>query len=112
MKQSNSSAYLVNTGWDGNGKRISIKTTRAIIDSILDGAVDQVESNSLPIFNLVVPATLPSVDSQVLDPRSSYQSIEEWQAKAENLASLFIENFVQYTDTEQGRGLVNAGPEL
>ena len=112
MKQSNSSAYLVNTGWDGNGKRISIKTTRAIIDSILDGAIDQVESNTLPIFNLVVPATLPGVDSQVLDPRSSYQSVEEWQAKAENLASLFIENFVQYTDTEQGRGLVNAGPEL
>jgi len=112
MKQSNSSAYLVNTGWDGNGKRISIKMTRAIIDSILDGAIDQVESNTLPIFNLVVPATLPGVDSQVLDPRSSYQSVEEWQAKAENLASLFIENFVQYTDTEQGRGLVNAGPEL
>ena len=112
MKQSNSSAYLVNTGWDGNGKRISIKATRAIIDSILDGAIDQVESNTLPIFNLVVPATLPGVDSQVLDPRSSYQSVEEWQAKAENLASLFIENFVQYTDTEQGRGLVNAGPKL
>ncbi len=112
MKQSNSSAYLVNTGWDGNGKRISIKATRAIIDSILDGAVDQVESNTLPIFNLAVPATLPGVDSQVLDPRSSYQSVEEWQAKAENLASLFIENFVQYTDTEQGRDLVNAGPDL
>jgi len=112
MKQSNSSAYLVNTGWDGKGKRISIKTTRAIIDSILDGAIDQVECNTLPIFNLVVPASLPGVDSQVLDPRSSYQSVEEWQAKAENLASLFIENFVQYADTEQGRGLVNAGPKL
>ena len=112
MKQSNSSAYLVNTGWDGNGKRISIKATRAIIDSILDGAIDQVECNTLPIFNLVVPATLPGVDSQILDPRSSYQSVEEWQAKAETLASLFIENFVQYTDTEQGRGLVNAGPKL
>jgi len=112
MKQSNSSAYLVNTGWDGNGKRISIKATRAIIDSILDGAIDQAESNTLPIFNLVVPATLPGVDSQVLDPRNSHQSVEEWQAKAENLASLFIENFVQYTDTEQGRGLVNAGPNL
>jgi phosphoenolpyruvate carboxykinase (ATP) len=112
MKQSNSSAYLVNTGWNGNGKRISIKATRAIIDSILDGAIGQVESNTLPIFNLVVPATLPGVDSQVLDPRSSYQSVEEWQAKAENLASLFIENFLQYTDTEQGCDLVNAGPNL
>jgi phosphoenolpyruvate carboxykinase (ATP) len=112
MKQSNSSAYLVNTGWDGYGKRISIKATRAIIDSILDGAIDQAESNTLPIFNLVVPVTLPGVDSKILDPCNSYQSVEEWQAKAENLASLFIENFVQYTDTEQGRGLVNAGPDL
>ena len=112
MEQYNSSAYLVNTGWDGNGKRISIKATRAIIDSILDGAIDQAECHSLPIFNLTVPATLPGVDAQVLDPRSSYQTVDEWQVKAEKLAALFIENFVQYTDNEQGRRLVNAGPAL
>ena len=112
MEQYNSSAYLVNTGWDGNGKRISIKATRAIIDSILDGAIDQAESHSLPIFNLTVPATLPGVDSQVLDPRSSYQSVDEWQVKAEKLAALFIENFIQYTDNEQGHSLVDAGPAL
>ena len=112
MEQYNSSAYLVNTGWDGNGKRISIKATRAIIDSILDGAIDQAESHSLPIFNLTVPAPLPGVDSQVLDPRSSYQSVDEWQVKAEKLAALFIENFIQYTDNEQGHSLVDAGPAL
>ena len=112
MEQHNSSAYLVNTGWDGNGKRISIKATRAIIDAILDGAIDQVESYSLPVFNLTVPGSLPAVDSQVLDPRSSYQAVDEWQGKAEKLAALFIENFVQYTDNEQGRSLVNAGPAL
>ena len=112
MEQHNSSAYLVNTGWDGNGNRISIKATRAIIDAILDGAIDQAESYSLPVFNLTVPSSLPGVDSQVLDPRNSYQSIDEWQGKAENLAALFIENFVQYTDNEQGRSLVDAGPAL
>jgi len=112
MKQHNSSAYLVNTGWDGNGKRISIKATRAIIDAILGGAIDQAESDPLPIFNLSVPTTLPGVDSQVLDPRSSYQSVDEWQARAKNLASLFVENFAQYTDNEQGRSLVGAGPVL
>jgi phosphoenolpyruvate carboxykinase (ATP) len=112
MEQHNSSAYLVNTGWDGNGKRISIKATRAIIDAILDGAIDQAESYSLPVFNLTVPGSLPAVDSQVLDPRSSYQAVDEWQGKAEKLAVLFIENFVQYTDNEQGRSLVNAGPAL
>ena len=112
MKQHNSSAYLVNTGWDGNGKRISIKATRAIIDAILDGTIDQAERQSLPIFNLSVPTTLPDVDSQVLDPRSSYQSVDEWQVKAKKLANLFVENFAQYTDNEQGRSLIGAGPVL
>jgi len=112
MKQHNSSAYLVNTGWDGNGKRISIKATRAIIDAILDGTIDQAESDALPIFNLSVPTSLPDVDSQVLDPRSSYQSVDEWQVKAKKLANLFVENFAQYTDNEQGRSLIGAGPVL
>jgi phosphoenolpyruvate carboxykinase (ATP) len=110
MKQHNSSAYLVNTGWDGNGKRISIKATRAIIDAILGGAIDQADSNSLPIFNLSVPTALPGVDSHVLDPRNSYQSVDEWQLKARKLANLFVENFAQYADNEQGRSLVGAGP--
>jgi phosphoenolpyruvate carboxykinase (ATP) len=102
----------VNTGWNGSGKRISIKSTRAIIDAILDGSIDATESLSLPIFNLVVPATLPGVETQILDPRNSYSQIEEWQTKANELARLFIDNFAQYTDTDRGRALVSSGPIL
>jgi phosphoenolpyruvate carboxykinase (ATP) len=112
MEQFNSSAYLVNTGWDGSGKRISIKATRSIIDAILGGSIDEAESHSLPIFNLTVPTELTDVDSKLLDPRNSYQQVDEWYAKARNLASLFVDNFAQYTDDERGRGLVNAGPTL
>ena len=112
MEQFGSNAYLVNTGWDGSGKRISIKATRAIIDAILDGSIDHADSHTLPIFNLTVPTALPAVDAQVLDPRNSYQQVEEWQSKANKLATLFIENFVQYTDEEHGHELVKAGPSL
>ncbi len=112
MKQNNSQAYLVNTGWDGSGNRISIKATRTIIGAILDGSLDHVETENLPIFGLKVPTTLPGVDSAILDPRNSYSDGSEWQAKAKNLASLFVENFVQYTDNEEGKALVAAGPEI
>jgi len=112
MAQHNSKAYLVNTGWDGSGKRISIKATRAIIDSILDGSIDQADSAIAPVFNLSMPTSLPGVDARVLDPRNSYTDASEWQNKAENLASLFVKNFVQYTDTDKGKGLVEAGPKL
>ena len=112
MAQFDCNAYLVNTGWDGSGKRISIKATRAIIDAILDGSIDATETSILPIFDLLIPANLPGVDSQILDPRNSYAQVAEWQTKAENLATLFIDNFGQYTDTDQGRALVNSGPVL
>jgi len=112
MGQFECNAYLVNTGWDGSGKRISIKATRAIIDAILDGSIDATESVTLPIFNLDVPATLPGVETQILDPRNSYTKIEEWQIKADKLARLFIDNFDQYTDTDHGRALVSSGPVL
>jgi phosphoenolpyruvate carboxykinase (ATP) len=112
MAQFDCNAYLVNTGWDGSGKRISIKATRAIIDAILDGSIDASETTSLPTFNLVMPANLPGVDARILDPRNSYDQIEEWQSKADNLAALFIDNFNQYTDTDQGQTLVNSGPVL
>ena len=112
MGQFSSKAYLVNTGWDGSGKRISIKATRAIIDAILDGSIDQAESQSLPLFNLTVPTALPAVDSKLLDPRNSYQQVDEWHSKAKTLATLFVENFAQYTDNDHGRNLVNAGPIL
>ncbi|MFV2032188.1 MAG: phosphoenolpyruvate carboxykinase (ATP), partial [Gammaproteobacteria bacterium] len=112
MQQFNCSAYLVNTGWDGSGKRISIRATRAIIDAILDASIDEAEGQVLPIFKLSIPLALPNVDTRILDPRNSYRQGHEWQSRAQNLASLFIDNFAQYTDTEQGRGLVKAGPAL
>ncbi|MCH7880599.1 MAG: phosphoenolpyruvate carboxykinase (ATP), partial [Proteobacteria bacterium] len=112
MEQFNCNAYLVNTGWDGSGKRISIKATRVIIDAILDGSIDEAEGRALPIFNLSIPLSLPGVDTQILDPRNSYPQGDEWHSKAQNLAGLFIDNFVQYTDTERGRDLVKAGPAL
>jgi phosphoenolpyruvate carboxykinase (ATP) len=112
MQQNGSQAYLVNTGWDGSGKRISIKATRRIIDSILDGSLDKAETAILPVFNLAMPTDLPGVDNAILDPRNSYADTSQWSDKAQNLASLFVENFVQYTDTDSGKKLVSAGPSL
>ncbi len=112
MQQHGSQAYLVNTGWDGSGKRISIKATRTIIDAILDGSLEHAETATLPIFNLRMPTNLPGVDNAILDPRSSYADSSEWDDKARRLATLFVENFVQYTDTDSGKKLVSAGPKL
>ena len=110
MNRFGSHAYLVNTGWDGSGNRISIRATRAIIDAILDGSIDSAETEAIPVFNLSIPTGLPNVDANILDPRNSYDDVSEWDTKATRLASLFIENFEQYTDTEGGRKLVAAGP--
>ncbi len=99
MQAAGAQAYLVNTGWNGTGKRISIKDTRAIIDAILNGSLDNAETFTLPMFNLQIPTALPGVDTQILDPRSTYGSPEQWQEKADQLAKLFIENFEKYTDT-------------
>jgi phosphoenolpyruvate carboxykinase (ATP) len=112
MNASGAEAYLVNTGWNGTGKRISIKDTRAIIDSILDGSIEHAPTKIIPIFNLEVPTELANCDAKILDPRDTYQDITQWQSKAENLANLFIDNFVQFTDNEEGKGLVAAGPQL
>ncbi|MCE2594752.1 phosphoenolpyruvate carboxykinase (ATP) [Motilimonas cestriensis] len=112
MEAAGAEAYLVNTGWNGTGKRISIQDTRAIIDAILDGSIDKAETKTIPIFNLAVPTALPGVDPAILDPRDTYESAEQWTAKAENLAQLFINNFAQYTDNEEGKALVAAGPQL
>ena len=111
MDQFNSRAYLVNTGWDGSGKRISIKATRAIIDAILDGSIDDADSSLLPVFNLKIPNALPGVDAALLDPRNSYSDASQWTQKAQDLAALFVDNFTQYTDTESGTHLVSAGPQ-
>ena len=112
MKQNNSQAYLVNTGWDGSGKRISIKATRTIIDAILDGSLDPVDTETLPVFGLKIPVGLPGVDVAILDPRNSYADRDEWDRKARHLASLFVDNFAQYTDTPEGQKLVEAGPRI
>jgi len=112
MKQSGAKAYLVNTGWNGTGKRISIKDTRAIIDAILDGSIDHAPTKMIPYFNLEVPTELHGVNPGVLDPRDTYPSAEIWNEKARDLAKKFIDNFDKYTDNEEGKRLVAAGPEL
>ena len=111
MAASGSQAYLVNTGWDGSGERISIKATRAIIDAILDGSLDAADCATLPIFGLSLPTALPRVDAALLDPRNSYADPAEWETRARKLAGLFVDNFEQYTDTDKGRSLVAAGPK-
>jgi phosphoenolpyruvate carboxykinase (ATP) len=103
---------MVNTGWNGTGKRISIKDTRAIIDAILDGSIDKVETKVIPIFNFEVPTALHDVNPAILDPRDTYENPTKWTDKASNLAGLFIKNFIQYTDNEEGQSLVKSGPQL
>ena len=112
MQASGANAYLVNTGWNGTGKRISLTDTRAIIDSILDGSIDDAPVTTLPIFNLAVPRSLPGVNSAILDPRDTYSETAEWEKKARKLGQLFVNNFDQFTDTEEGAALVSAGPQL
>ena len=112
MEAANSTAYLVNTGWNGTGKRISIKATRAIIHAILDGSIDKAETFTLPYFNLEVPVDVSSVDANLLDPRNTYADANEWDHKARNLAELFIANFEKFTDNDAGRALLAAGPQL
>ncbi|MGC6389116.1 phosphoenolpyruvate carboxykinase (ATP) [Ewingella sp. S1.OA.A_B6] len=112
MQAAGAQAYLVNTGWNGTGKRISIQNTRAIIDAILNGKIDEAETFTLPVFNLAVPTELPGVDTHILDPRNTYASREQWEEKAHDLAQRFVTNFDKYTDTEAGAKLVKAGPKL
>lgn len=112
MKAAGAKAYLVNTGWNGTGKRISIKDTRAIIDAILNGDIDKAETINLPVFNLAIPTNLPGVDNNILDPRHTYADNSQWEVKAKDLATRFINNFEKYTDTQVGAALVKAGPKL
>ena len=112
MKKSGAKAYLVNTGWNGTGKRISIKDTRGIIDTILDGSIKQAPTKTIPLFNLEVPTALHGVDPNILDPRDTYAQASQWEEKAKDLASRFIKNFEKYTTNEAGKALVAAGPKL
>lgn len=112
MEANQATAYMVNTGWNGTGKRISIKDTRAIIDAILDGSIEKAATKNIPIFNFEVPLALHDVDANILDPRNTYENESVWSEKAEKLAHLFIDNFKQYTDNKEGEALVNAGPQV
>ena len=112
MKKSGAKAYLVNTGWNGTGKRISIKDTRGIIDAILSGAINNAPTKTIPYFNFTVPTELPGVDSGILDPRDTYANAEDWNTKAVDLAGRFVKNFVKYEGNEAGKALVAAGPHI
>ena len=112
MEANGAKAYLVNTGWNGTGKRITIKDTRGIIDAILSGDILKAETKKIPLFDLEVPTALPGVDSGILDPRDTYADVSEWEKKAEDLASRFVKNFAKYTGNDAGKALVEAGPKL
>jgi len=112
MDEHNAKAYLVNTGWNGTGKRISLKDTRAIIDAIIDGSIDQAETTHIPILNLNAPKALPNVTQSILDPRDTYADKSVWEGKARDLAGRYIKNFAQYADNEAGKALISAGPQL
>ncbi|MCR4844946.1 MAG: phosphoenolpyruvate carboxykinase (ATP) [Bacteroidales bacterium] len=112
MKKSGAKAYLVNTGWNGTGKRISIRDTRGIIDAILSGAIDKAPTKVIPYFNFTVPTKLEGVDTGILDPRDTYKNAAEWEEKAKDLAARFIKNFHKYESNKAGKALVKAGPAL
>ena len=112
MKAAGAKAYLVNTGWNGTGKRISIRDTRGIIDAILDGSIEKAPTKTIPYFNFEVPTALPGVDPAILDPRDTYADASAWDTKAKDLAGRFIKNFEKFTGNELGKSLVAAGPKL
>jgi len=112
MEKSGAKAYLVNTGWNGTGKRISIRDTRGIIDAILNGSILSAPTKKIPVFDFEVPTELPGVDPKILDPRDTYANVEDWNKKAEDLAGRFINNFKKYESNEAGKALVSAGPKL
>ncbi|MCF0160603.1 MAG: phosphoenolpyruvate carboxykinase (ATP) [Bacteroidaceae bacterium] len=112
MEKSGAKAYLVNTGWNGTGKRISIPDTRGIIDAILDGSILKAETKKIPMFDFEVPTSLPNVNPAILDPRDTYADAATWEEKAKDLAGRFIKNFAKYTTNEAGKALVAAGPQL
>ena len=112
MKANGAKAYLVNTGWNGTGKRITIKDTRGIIDAILNGSIKTAPTKKIPMFNLEVPTALPGVNPAILDPRDTYANPADWETKAKDLAGRFVKNFNKYTTNDAGKALVAAGPQL
>ena len=111
MEKSGAKAYLVNTGWNGTGKRISIKDTRGIIDAILNGDILNAPTKKIPFFDFEVPTELNGVDTGILDPRDTYADVSDWETKAKDLADRFVKNFKKYEGNEAGKALVAAGPQ-
>ena len=112
MKESNSQVFLVNTGWNGKGDRISLKDTRLIIDAILNDELKDIETEIIPYFNLSIPKNLKNISSNVIDPRKSWNSNAEWEIKAKELAQLFINNFQKFCDNDHGKRLLASGPQI
>jgi phosphoenolpyruvate carboxykinase (ATP) len=112
MKEHGAKAYLVNTGWNGTGKRISLKDTRAIIDAIIDGSIESAPKTTIPVMNLEIPTVLPNVSEGILDPRATYADVAVWETKAKDLAARYIKNFEQYCDNDEAKRLISAGPQL
>ncbi|MCI3937974.1 phosphoenolpyruvate carboxykinase (ATP) [Chryseobacterium aahli] len=112
MKEHGAKAYLVNTGWNGTGKRISLKDTRAIIDAIIDGSIENAEKTTIPVMNLEIPTSLPNVSEGILDPRDTYNDVAEWEEKAKDLAAKYIKNFEQYCGNDEAKKLIASGPQL
>ena len=112
MKVSKSKVFLVNTGWNGQGDRISLKDTRLIIDAILNDEIDDIDMNTIPYFNLSIPKSVKNIPSSMLDPRSTWKNNSEWEKKAKELAQLFVNNFQKFCDNDHGRKLLAAGPQL
>ena len=112
MKESNSQVFLVNTGWNGKGDRISLKDTRLIIDAIFNDDLNDIETETLPYFNLAIPKSLKSISADLLDPRKSWNTNAEWEIKAKELAQLFINNFQKFCDNDHGKRLLASGPQL
>jgi len=111
-KEHGAKVYLVNTGWNGTGKRMSLKDTRAIIDAIIDGSIEKAAKVHIPIMNLYAPVALNNVSEGILDPRHTYADVKEWEVKATKLAGMYIKNFVQYCDNDAAKALIPSGPQL
>ncbi|WP_298750727.1 phosphoenolpyruvate carboxykinase (ATP) [uncultured Arcobacter sp.] len=116
IDEHNVNVYLVNTGWTGGpygvGTRMSIRNTRACINGILDGSINNSEFETLPIFNLSIPKTLDGVETKVLNPRNTWEDTEAYDETTKKLASMYVKNFKKYLTLESDYDFTGAGPQL
>jgi phosphoenolpyruvate carboxykinase (ATP) len=115
LDEHGSRVWLVNTGWTGGqfgeGERMPIEATRALLHAALSGALESVEYRTDPIFGFEVPVEVPAVDSHLLDPRSTWADPEAYDRKARELARMFRDNFEKYADDASAETLA-AGPRV